>query len=394
MLGNVSGNYVEEGRKRQKRRKSMIILGSIGGALLLGIIAIVVVSYYYMNRSFSGYDVVSERERTDSNNVNYLSFQDKLLKYSRDGVSMLDESGEAMWNGGYEMEQPTVDVCGDYVSVADIGAKKFYVYNGKDQGKDMEMALPIGRVKVSENGKVAVLLHDDESDVINVYDPYNTVEALEVEIPTNVVEDGYPLDFDIAPDGESLVVAYMLVENGTMENHVCFYNFTEVGQDQNTLVGGKSYETSMISRIDFVAKDKVAIFYENGFSIFENMKKPEEIFNQTFEQPIKSADHDDEHILIVTGSSGDTKGQILNLYTLEGKQELAEKVDYKYSNIQMADDEIIFTDDQSCRILRKNGRQKFSFDFEKQYDYFFPTTKDNRYYFLNDTMIQVIKISG
>ena len=59
----------------------------IGAALVIGIAAIVTVSYYYMNRSFSGYDVVSEVARADSNNVTYRSFQNKLLKYSRDGIS-------------------------------------------------------------------------------------------------------------------------------------------------------------------------------------------------------------------------------------------------------------------------------------------------------------------
>ncbi len=394
MMESFSESYAEGEREKRKQRKARILFGSIGVALLLGIVAIVVISYFYVNRSFSGYDVVSDKARTDSNNVSYLSYQNRLLKYSRDGISVTDESGDTLWNGGYEMEQPAVDISGDYVCVADVGGKYVYVYSGEDQGKELEMTFPIGRAKVSESGKVAILLHDDESDVIHVYNPYNAVDPLEVEIPTNVSEDGYPLDFDLSPDGESLVIAYMLVENGVMENHVCFYNFTDVGQDQNTLVGGKSYETSMISRIDFVAEDEVAIFRENGFSLFENMKKPEEIFNQSFEEPIKSADHDGEHILIVTGVAGDTKDQTANLYTLRGKKELSEMVDYKYSHIQMTDQEILFTDDQSCRILRKNGKEKFTFDFEKKYDYFFPAQKDNQYYLLNETSVQVIKISG
>ncbi len=394
MKDSFSERYTEEGRNQQKKRKAIILFGSLGVGLLVGIVAIIVASYYFINRSFSGYDVVNDRARTDSNNVSYLSFQNKLLKYSRDGISLIDESGETLWNGGYEMEQPTVDICGDYVCVADVGAKTFYVYNGKDQGKDMEMTLPIGRVKVAANGKVAVLLHDDDSDVINVYDPYNTVETLEVEIPTNVVDNGYPLDFDISPDGKSLVIAYMLVENGTMENHVCFYNFTEVGQDQNTLVGGKNYETSMISTIDFVEEDEVVIFHETGFSLFANMKKPEEIFDQTFDQPVKSADHDGEHVLVVTGTAGDTENQTLNLFNLRGKKELSMNIDYKYSRIQMTDQEMIFSDDESCRILRKNGKEKFRFDFEKKYDYFFPANRDDQYYLLDEASIQIIEISG
>lgn len=394
MQEGFSESYKEDGRGRQKRRKAMFLICSCGAVLFVGIIAIVLISCFYVNRSFSGYDVVSEKTRADSNNVSYLSFQDKLLKYSRDGISVTNESGETMWNGGYEMEQPVVDIAGDYVCVADIGGKNICVYNGKDPGRDLEMAMPIARAKVAENGKIAVLLHDGESDVVHIYDPYNTVEPLEVEVPTNVVDDGYPLDFDLSPDAESLVIAYMTVENGTMENHVCFYNFTDVGQDQNTLVGGKSYESSLISRINFVTEDEVAVFYESGFSLFKNMKKPEEIFNQTFEQSIKSADLDDEHILIITGAAGNTKDQTVNLYTFRGKRELSEKIDYKYSNIQMTDREIIFTGEQNCRILRKNGKEKFAFDFEKDYDYFFPATKENQYYLVNETSVQVIKISG
>ncbi|MCM1246108.1 MAG: DUF5711 family protein [Roseburia sp.] len=387
-------NVSEDEGKTESRRRKIILLCSVGTAVVIGITAVVIFAWYYMNRSFSGYDVVSETARTDSNNVTYQSFQDMLLKYSRDGVSLLDGMGKTLWNGGYEMEKPAVDTCGNYVAVADIGAKSFHVYNGEDQGVDLETVLPIGRIKVSANGKAAVLVHDVDSDIINIYDPYNTVEQLEVEIPTNVVDDGYPLDFDISPDGNSLVIAYMLVANGTMENKICFYNFTEIGQDQNTLVGGKSFDQNMISSIEFVAEDEAAVFYENGFSLFSNMKKPEAVFEKIFEEEIKSVCHDEENILIITGKAGSTKEQEAHLFNLRGKEEMTREISYEYSDILMADQEIIFTGEQTCHILRKNGREKFSFDFGKNYDYFFPAAKDNQYYYLDKASIQLVKLSG
>lgn len=390
-MEHISGT--EEKANKNKRRQ-MILLCSVGAAVLVSIAVIVIFAWYYMNRSFSGYDVVSETARTDSNNVTYLSFQDKLLKYSRDGISLVDGTGETIWNGGYEMEKPAVDTCGSYVVVADIGAKGFHVYNGEDQGIDLETALPIGRAKVSANGKVAVLVHDEDSDIVNIYDPYNTVEQLEVEIPTNVIDDGYPLDFDISPDGNSLVIAYMLVVNGGMENKVCFYNFTEVGQDQNTLVGGKSFEQNMISGIDFVADDEVAVFYEDGFSLFSNMKKPESVFEKKFDKEIKSVCHDEENILVITGKAGSTEDQEVHLFNFRGKEEMTRECRYEYSDVRMADQEILFTDERTCHILRKNGREKFSFDFGKNYDYFFPATKDNQYYYVDKASIQLVKLSG
>lgn len=389
-MEHVSG----DGKKSKNRRRQIILLCSVGVGVLVGIVAIVIFAWYYMNRSFSGYDVVSEVARTDSNSVIYLPFQDRLLKYSRDGISCVDGTGETMWNGGYEMEKPAVDTCGSYVVAADIGAKSFHVYNGEDQGTDMETLLPIGRAKVSASGKVAVLVHDEDSDIVNIYDPYNTVEQLEVEIPTNVIDDGYPLDFDISPDGNSLVIAYMLVANGGMENKVCFYNFTEVGQDQNTLVGGKSFEQNMISGIDFVAEDEVAVFGENGFSLFSNMKKPESVFEKTFDKEIKSVCHDEENILVITGKAGSTEDQEAHLFNFRGKEEMAREFHYEYSDVMMAGQEILFTDEQTCHILRKNGREKFSFDFGKNYDYFFPAPKDNQYYYVDKASIQLVKLSG
>lgn len=387
-------NDIDDRMKEKKKRRMILLISSIGAAVAAGIAVIAIFSYYYVNRSYSGYDIVSETARTDSNSVTYKSFQDNLLKYSRDGISVLDDAGDTLWNGGYEMEKPEVDVCGDYVAVADIGAKTFYVYNGKDQGIDIETALPIGRVKVSANGKAAVLLHDQDSDVVNIYNPYSTVEQLEVEIPTNVSDDGFPLDFDISPDGNSLVISYLIVENGAMENKVCFYNFTEVGQDQNTLVGGKSLEQKMVAGIEFVAEDEVAIFYEDGFSLFANMKKPEAVFEKTFDKEIKSTRYDENNILVVTGTAGNTEEQVLYLYNFRGKEELSQNITYKYADILMTDREIIFTDDQTCYILRKNGNEKFSFDFGKKYSYFLPAPKDNQYYFLDEASIQLIKISG
>lgn len=364
-----------------------------GIAVLAGIVVIVVFSHYYSHRSFSGYDVVSERDRKDSNGVSYLPFHGNLVKYSRDGISLVDSSGETLWNGGYEMEQPVVDLCGDYVMAADVGAKMFWVYNGKDQGVGIETALPIGKAKVSAGGKAAVLLHDEDSDVISIYNPYST-QQLEAEIPTNVKENGYPLDFDIAPDGNSLVIAYVVIQNGAMENKICFYNFTEVGQDQNTLVGGKSFGTKMISRIKFVSDDKVAVFYEDGFSLFENMKKPEEIFDKAFEEDIKSADCDEENIMVVTGTAGSADEQKVYLYNLRGKEELSQSLSYRYSGFVMANDEIVFTDAQNCYIMRKNGSEKFTFDFGKGYDYFLPASKDNQYYYIDEASVQLVKISG
>ena len=220
-------------KNKQKWIVGLVILGLMFVAGGFG-----VASYLYGNRCYRGYEVKNKVNRGDSNNVNYRYHNGNILKYSRGGISEINNEGKSLWNGGYEMKQPQVDVCGDYVSVADVSGKQCYIYNGKDEGVTVETSLPIVRAKVARQGVVAILLQDKDSNVLNIYNPYSNAESLLVEIPTNVSEEGYPLDFDISPDGKSVVTSYMIAGSSDFETKVSFYNFTEVGQDKNTLVGG------------------------------------------------------------------------------------------------------------------------------------------------------------
>ena len=136
------------------------------------------------------------------------------------------------------------------------------------------------------------------------------------------------------------------------------------------------------------------IFCEDRFTLFDNMKKPEQVFEKVFDKDVKSADFDEENILIITGTAGNAEDQTVYLYNFRGKEELAQKIPYSYSNLLMSDGEIIFTDDRSCHILRKNGNEKFSFEFANKCDFFLPASKDNQYYYLDEVSIQLVKLSG
>ena len=129
----------------------------IVGLVILGLMLVAggfgVASYLYGNRCYRGYEVKNKVNRSDSNNVNYRYHNGNILKYSRSGISEINNEGKSLWNGGYEMKQPQVDVCGDYVSVADVSGKQCYIYNGKDEGVTVETSLPIVREKRGTTGR-------------------------------------------------------------------------------------------------------------------------------------------------------------------------------------------------------------------------------------------------
>lgn len=376
-------------KKRQKWIVGLVILG-----LLLVVAGLGTFSYFYNNSCYRSYQVKNRVDRSDSNNVRYLYYEGNILKYSRSGISEIDNEGKSLWNGGYEMKQPQVDICGDYVVVADVSGKQFYVYNGEDEGTAIETNLPIVRAKVTNRGLVAVLLQDEDSNVLNIYNPYSNADMLLIEIPTNVAEEGYPLDFDISPDGKSVVTSYLVVNGSNIETRISFFNFTEVGQDKNTLVGGKSFGESMIGKIEFIGDDQVAVFHEKGYTVFQQMKRPEIMLEKKFKEEIKSIAFNEGYVAVVLEKEGKIENQELLLIDERGREKLRRKIPYEYANMEIHGEEIIFTGNRSCNILRFNGHDKFEYQFEQEIDAVYPTSDGMLYTLIDASTIQKIKLEN
>ncbi|MCR5798033.1 MAG: DUF5711 family protein [Eubacterium sp.] len=381
---------IDEGQKKKVNVK-LIVFACLTVALVVGVILVI---RYFSTRTLKNYVVVSQAERADSNNVTYLPFKNSILKYSKDGVSLINESGKSTWNGGYEMDKPVVDTCEDYVVVTDAGAKKFFVgsVTGKESGVTFQTDYPVSRCKVAGTGEVLALLHDEDSDNLCIYNVFED-NPLEIEIPSNIDESGYTLDFDISPDGKCVVVAYLAVKNGHMENKVCFYNFGDDIKDSSHMVGGASFSDTGIGQIKFLDNEKVAVFTENGFSVFSDMNKPTEKNKVTLPNAPKSVAVSDENILLVTGSIEDGN-QKLHLYDTSGNQSFEMPISVVYSNVMISGEDIIFTDEQTCDIFRTNGSKKFHYRFDQVFEYFFPAVEGNHYYFVDSSTIKKIKVKN
>ena len=275
-----------------------------------------------------------------------------------------------------------------------MDGKIFYVFNGKDEGISIETNLPIVRAKVSEQGIVAVLLKDKDSNVLNLYNPYVPAGKLLVEIPTNVAEEGYPIDFDVSPDGKSVVTSHLVVTGNNIDNKVSFYNFTEVGQDKNTLVGGKSFGEEMVAKIEFADDDRVVVFREKGCTVFKEMRQPDVAAEMNFADEIKSMAFDGDTIAAVTAKEGKLDSQKLFLYDSRGKEKLQQNISYEYDDMQIYGNEIIFVGNRVCNIMRANGHEKFKYRFQQEIDAIFPTSDSNEYTLIDNLAIHKISLSS
>ena len=377
---------------REKRRRRIVIVLTCIACLIVvsGIFMFLMTSF--LNREYVSYEVKDSTEISDSKTVNYMDYNGKILKYSRDGISVIGASGETVWNGSYDMISPAVDICGDYAVAADIEGKSFIVYNGEEQGKEVLTEYPIVQACVSSQGVVAVLLEQTNSNVINIYNPYDVSNNLLVEIPTNV-DEGYPVCMDISPNGLNLAASYVCVTSGKLQSRVVFYDFSDVGRNTNCLVGARNYDGHVVADVRFLSNDNVCIFSDDGFSVWGDMKKPVQLYAKTFKSNIKSAFCNKNFVGMIFETEDGKVQNHLKMYNLKGKKTLDIKFRDDYDCVRMYDnDEIIFNSNSKCIVYKKNGVKKFSSVIDAKVIEFLPAGRLNRYYIISENRIQEIKL--
>ncbi len=373
-------------RKRRVRKRRNLVIGIAVIALLIGG---GVYLYSLYNKNYVSYEVLKTMENTEENGAQYQQYSSGLLKFSKDGATAIDKDGKLKWNGSYEMKQPIADVCGDYAVVADQGGTAIQIFDADGVAGSIPTVHDIIKVEVSKKGVVAALLEADRGNKIILYDVDGTML---VEMATNVIENGYPIDITLSEDGEKLITSYISVTTGELVGIASFYNFGEVGQNWvENLVGAYKFDGIVAPRVFFNNNDTACIFKENGFMIFDYAEMPNMIKEINFENKIHSIMHSSEYIGVVL-EAGEAGYRELVVYDQKGNKILDKKLDFDYSNIYLADNEIIMYDNLSCIVMKINGTVKFNYTFDSNIAALYPVNNLDRYYYVSDKEIAQISL--
>lgn len=381
---------IENRIKRHKKQKLIVTMAIV---IVLAIVSVCLIHAYF-NRVFNSYKVEKAIKNSVSSDASYLPYNDSVLKVSKDGVCAYTSSGNILFNGSYDMRNPSADICEDYVAVADIGDYSVYVFDGSNSGKKLTMTLPILQVQVAKQGVVAVLMQDKDTNVIRMYNTESSVNDMLVETLTNVDKNGFPVSIALSDDGKKLVTNYVTFNNGVVNSNVTFYSFSDVGQNQvNRMVGAKDYGNNIVSDVEFMGNNTVCVYTDAGFDLFEMPEKSTEVASKTFDREIKSVFQTDSYIgIILTDVSSEDKNEIL-VYNTNGKQVFKDKIDYEYNAVTMFGKEIIFISETEGHILKLNGVQKYSDAFKTSVTAILPINGHNKYFLIDNNNVNVVKLT-
>lgn len=380
---NQSKRFEQEKKKHKVTMAFTVTLCTIAAIALFAYII-----NSFVNKVYDNYKVLASNPRQDSNSVQYMPYNGMTLKYSRDGASGIQANGEIQWNGSYEMNNPSASTCGEYVIIGDIGGKEAYVYNGSDSGTEISETLPIVQVDVAKQGVAAVVLEDTDSNEIHIYNPYDASNSLLFKIPTNVNEDGYPVDISLSEDGKKLVTSFLGVNNGVTQNKVTFYNLGSVGENKvNYIVGGIDMGQELCPEVSFLNDETVVIYGEQSFMLYSMQELPDEICKVSFDNSIKSVMSNEKYVGFILDNN------LFVIYDMAGKKVLEETIDYDYDEVYFTDNEVVFKSDLACRMVRFNGEVKWDYSFNKNLNFIFPTNEKDSYIFIDDVNIEQVKLS-
>lgn len=374
-----------EEAKRQKRKrwkKTGIIAGSIL-AVSIGIYLLINLQTYTSVRTVDTYPVSGAASNE------YKQFADGVLKYSRDGISYLDQKGSEVWNQPYQIQNPVVDVNETSGAVADKGGNAILVFNEEGLRGEIETDLPIERISVSEQGIVSVILIDESSSQILCYDAAGNIL---VEHKTSVNGTGYPMDAALSPDGEILQVLYLYTQDGTITSRVAYYNFGQEGESETDhQVTEQEYKDVVMADGFFMNQSVSAAVGDNMLTIFRGKSVPEEAVKVEIDKEIKSVFHSQKYIGMILKNEG-KEGYELRLYNDRGQMAMSEDFSGDYSNVKICGSQVIMYDGKNCSIFTRGGIQKFEGEMNSNIMEIFPVAGVNKYIVMNENGMEVVRL--
>lgn len=385
----VETNIEEMEEKIRRHRRKIAVRITI--IVALAAVALAGAGIYFEFKEYTGYEVRSEIKRNDSEATRYEMFAGNILRYNNDGAFYADAADNLIWNQAFEMQSPIVDMCEDYLALADLQGNQIYIMNITGVQGEIETSKPIEAVCVANQGTVAVLTQEDGTGYLELYSKSGeSLASGEIHLENS----GYPLDIAISNDANKLAVSILDIAEGKAKTSITFYNFGSVGQNEiDNMIGTYVYADTVVPEIDFVSNDRMIAFGNSQIVIFEGTQKPEEVIKQKLQREIKSIFYDEDYFGIAysNGDAGDSHK--MEIYDMKGELCLEETFKMPYQSIDFLENhEVCIRDTHECEIYTLRGVKKFAYKFDDALYKIFSGNMGRSYIFILDGVMEKIKL--
>jgi len=374
------------------RKKMIAYRMRILAIVVATIVAILVIFFVarrsYILREYTSYTVVDSVERINVESSRVLGFGTQFITYSADGIHCTDRKGKDVWSYAFEMQNPMVEINGDYVACCDYNGQNIYIFGATGMLGTIQTNSPVKNICISATGVVAVIIDNGSVTPINLFYYDGTQIA---SFRTTMSKSGYPVAIGISDDSKLVGVSYLYLDSGKLVTKVAYYNFGGVGQNEtDNLVSGYDYQDEIVPVIKFLSDDVAFALGSNRLLFYEGKERPVNSANILLSEQVKAVYYGDNRVgLVYNDATGENRYR-LDVYNSEGELENTFKFDLEYSNIFFANDKVVIYNAGSALIYSDRGILKFSGSFEESVSLILPTEQDTKYVLITPTSIETI----
>ena len=381
--------YGNDYNKKRSRHKRNAVKRTIITAVAV-VAAIAAVGFYMEKRSYHNYKIVQSSEQEDVISTSYVEMDGDILRYSPDGVSLVSDKMNTLWSETYQMQNPMADVNGTRAVIADKDGTEMEIYDKSGKTGSVTTSYSIIKARVSKSGMVAAILVGGDDTWINFY---STDGSLIAENQTKVDDPGYPLDVAVSDDGVVMMVTYQFVEGSDTTSYVAFYNFGDVGQNEDDrIVSGYKYEGVVVPQIQYLDNNQSVALKDNGFTLYQGSQIPKEVKTVKVDQEIVSTFFDNDMIGLVFKNDSKDKQYTMEVYTTDGKLKFQQDFNIPYTTIKLSGGNILMYNSSQMCVMNSRGVQKYMGSVDGTIKDFFKIGW-NRYLLVLDSGVDVIKLS-
>ena len=382
--------YADNYELRLSRHKRNIVKKTVITVVAIAA-AVTAVGFYIEKRSYHNYKVVQYSEQEDVVSTSYIEMDGDILRYSPDGVSLVSDKMSTLWSETYQMQNPVADANGTRAVIADKDGTTLEIYDKSGKTGSVTTSYSIIKARVSKSGLVAAILDGGDDTWI---DFYSTDGSLIAENQTKIDDPGYPLDIAVSEDGVVMMVTYQFVDGSDTTSYVAFYNFGDVGQNEDDrIVSGYKYEGVVVPQIQYLSNNRSIALKDNGFTIYQGSQIPKEVKTIETDKEIVSTFYDDDMVGLVFKNDSKDKQYIMEVYnTADGKLKFKEDFNIPYTTIKLSGGNILMYNSSQMCVMNSRGVQKYLGSVDGTIKDFFKIGM-NRYLLVLDSGVDVIKLS-
>ncbi len=359
-----------------------------GAALAAVVLVVLIIARFF--HVYEGVRELNDYSKAGTDNYSYAEFQEGIIRYSRDGVAYLDYKNEEIWNQPGQIKSPDIVINDEAFIIIDNGGNTIMIFDEKGLKGEIRTTMPIEKAAVSEQGIVAVILKNDYSPKIMLYDIAGNIL---VEVQTAALGTGYPVALALSDDANLLGVSYVAVEGTTLKSKLVYYNFGSVGQGKSdNMVTADTYEDMIIPYLFFLDNSTSVAVSDAGFMIYEGKQIPEQKQKVDVEKEIKSAFHSEKYIGMVLNNTGQA-GYELRLFNLNGRQVMSEEFQGDYGRVKISDDKVIMLEGSRGCVFKVRGRMIFKGDLGMDASEIIPLNGKNKYLLMNSNVVKKVRLA-